>query len=337
MSRLLFLLILSTLLFAEDFGRVTTSEASLFEFLSLNYDGRSAALGGVHSVFSTDRVLLNNFSRPVSIESGKGAVAASVKPYVLDIVSVSAGGYYTLPGDITLTPGFTYLSMGDINAVNEIGDSLDIAINPFSLKAGLGASYRFFDILTGSFGGNVVFESLTDSYSDAQIEENRHAALLFETHFGYQQNKVFLSGGIKNFGFYFSDNEYDFSLPVSLFSGLALTLPGEVPGTFFFETEKFLNSFLEFRGALELMPFGQWVALRAGSSVTAEEIRYIFSRLSSEASEDQDYSKRNWTVFSTGLGVEVPIQTQVAYVDGAVEFHGDGVGPSFSVSIGYIF
>jgi hypothetical protein len=318
---------------------VNNADAELFDFININYDARSTALGGVHSVLSSGGLLIGASSASLTDQKIATGVV-SVKPYLLDIMGGAIAGAYRLENGLVLSPELVYLSFGSIDAVDEYGDSLGVVVSPFSYAIRVSAAYKFLKILSSSASIKFIRENLANDSYELDIDEIGSMAVLFDAGFRIDFTKTVIAAGFRNVGFLLKEYEGfgDVPLPTSIYCGVSVKLPTEdVDGNFYFEVEKSLANYLSFKGALEVLPFKKYVAIRVGSSVTSDEISQLFSLFSGDVSSKDSYSKRNWSLVNAGFGIDIPVKESHIFFDAAAEFRLDGVKPGFTFSGGYSF
>jgi hypothetical protein len=154
----------------KDQINVTTTAVP---FLRISPDARSGGMGdvGIATAADPNAVFWNRAKLPFA--KAQGGLSLSYTPWfkdlgINDVFLASLGGYYQLDENQTLSLGFRYFSLGNIQFTNDRGDQLQ-SFNPkefgldvgysrkLSPKSGLSVAIRYInsDLANGNFGGQV--------------------------------------------------------------------------------------------------------------------------------------------------------------------------------------
>jgi hypothetical protein len=142
-------------------------------FLRISPDARSGGMGDVAIATSVDPndVFWNRAKLPFA--KSQGGLSLSYTPWfkdlgINDVFLASLGGYYQLDENQTLSVGFRYFSLGNIQFTDQNGNTLN-SFNPkeygldfgysrkLSPKSGLSVALRYInsDLANGTYGGQV--------------------------------------------------------------------------------------------------------------------------------------------------------------------------------------
>lgn len=315
----------------------TTNTPTLFEFTSINLDAHQVGLGGVRSLSPSS--LASHWGNPALLGAyDKISINGAFSPLWADISAGGIAGSIRLKKGIMIAPSLKYLSIGKIEGFDNNGDTLKEEINPFAIEGSVAVGYRWIPSFSTGISVRYVYESLTPKLQDIASETNASALLFDGGIYFLPIQTVALSAGFRNAGHVLKKYENDKSaLPISAYSGIRYFTKGTTKSSIMVELEKEHNFPLTLKPAVEFQFLRDIISLRAGTSVSTDDMKHFGQIIAGKTSNKDLYTKTDTQLFSIGLGLLVPFQNQSINFDFATKLLGDNMGINFAFSGGYSF
>lgn len=304
-----------------------------FPFLNLGYDARAIAMGGAAAGMPNQ--LSGVMSNPSAIAFLQNRqILLGYRPIILDVRGaplaygmplVGSDGKYYGVGALN----FVYMSFGVVDDIDGSGQSLGTQTGEVSFGGGVSWARVIWEDL--AVGATVKW--LHDRFHGLSTAATNGLAADLGAQYRLAQDRLIVGIVLKNLGVVVDSygENIDGELPLTATIGMSYQ-PRYVPrARFAVDMEKPTDDYLKLRGGLEIDIYDRILYGRIGYALTSEDLRSHFSTLT--GSGDGDYVKTDWSSIRFGVGINLPINSQVdASIDAAYEARVDKAPPTFALS-----
>jgi len=305
------------------FSQESNSGTRAFEFLKINDNARTMAMGGAAVAMPNDAYGVESNPAACGYITQTQAVAGYLK-YNADAWGGPVAYVMPYKNYGVIGGSISYLSHGSLSeseALDENGDLLGSTWHVFSLVGGLSWAKQFIpNFSTGvtikgihhAIEGSAGYTTSSETYSATGIAMDIGAQYRFST-----KTQVIIGGTVRNLGFLvsnYSDEQDNLSLPLSITAGVSV-VPAEIPALrIAVDLEKANDDYLNYKGGAEY-ELVKGFFVRAGYSFSENDLEDALKSFSGSSSDT--YVKSNANGLSVGLGFVTTFNGVNAHVDAA--------------------
>lgn len=324
-SAFLLIILLGSAISAQESGAGTT----LFQFLKLEYDGRSSAMSGATAGMPSGAYgLLSNPAATGFVDTMQSFLGA--RSLILDLWGISVGSARPVSGVGVIGIFLVGFSEGVVDEINENKESTGRIFGSNYLGAGISWATR----ITPDLSAGLVFKGLYHRLgTTGELTSAKALALDLGMQYRIMGNKLLCGLMLRNAGIIVSSygiTDAAWSLPLSIQAGVSFVPENVSSLRLALDLEKPVDDFLTYRPALEWAIYKRYLFVRAGLRFSQLDLETAFSTFS--GSDITLYQKSNWNFFTLGVGIAAPVGIYPITIDIAYITRTENTPASYTIS-----